>query len=69
MTVMTVILVTSMPGNFKCVCVCVCGNFQCHDIHTKFHEIAFTVATIMRTGNKVLSPGELPASPVDPALQ
>jgi len=57
-----------------CVRVCVCArthsNLQCHDIHTDFHEIAFTVATIItRTGNKVRSPGELPASPVDPVLQ
>ena len=57
-----------------CACVCararVCDNLQCHDIHTKFHETAFIAAIIItRNGNKILSPGELPASPVDPVLQ
>jgi hypothetical protein len=63
-------LVTSMIGNFERER----GggsNLQGHDIHTNFRENAFTVAIIIiiRTGNKVLSPGELPASLVDPALQ
>ena len=52
------------------MCVCVCGNLQCHDTHTKFHEIVFMASIIItNTGNKFLLPGELPASPVDPALQ